>query len=75
MMNYGFMELKLSRIVGITLPHNKASSRVLEKTGLIYRWTIHDLPEEFSYFEGCNYFSLSRNDYIETLLKHEESAK
>lgn len=65
LLRFGFMELKLPRIVGITMSHNKASARVLEKIGLVYRWTIHDLPEDLSYFEGCNYFSLSRNDYIQ----------
>ena len=66
MLQFGFKELNLPRIVGLTLPHNQPSSRVLEKIGLIYRWTIHDLPESFCYFEGCNYFSLSKNDYIQT---------
>ncbi|MBU0693024.1 GNAT family N-acetyltransferase [bacterium] len=65
MLRFGFEELKLPRIVGITLPHNKPSARVLEKIGLIYRWTIHDLPKELNYFEGCSYFSLSKNDYIQ----------
>ncbi len=33
--------------------------------GFNYRWTIHDLSDDFSYFDGCNYFSLSKNAYIQ----------
>jgi ribosomal-protein-alanine N-acetyltransferase len=65
MLRFGFAELNLLQIVGLTHPHNHASSHVLEKIGLFYRWTIHDLPEEFRYFESCNYFSLSKSDFIQ----------
>ena len=36
LIEYGFNELKLDKIVGVALPENKASVRVLQKAGLEY---------------------------------------
>jgi len=35
-LSYGFEELKLERIVGVAMPENIASSKVLEKIGMSY---------------------------------------
>ena len=37
LVRYGFEDLGLKRIVGVTYPQNKASMRVLEKSGLTHR--------------------------------------
>lgn len=37
LVRYGFEEVGLKRIVGVTYPQNKASMRVLEKSGLSHR--------------------------------------
>jgi [ribosomal protein S5]-alanine N-acetyltransferase len=36
-LRYGFEELKLERILGLTLPHNRASLKILETLGFPYR--------------------------------------
>ena len=33
---YGFDELRLERIIAITVPHHTASRRIMEKCGLMY---------------------------------------
>lgn len=40
-MRYGFEEVKLDRIVAITLPEHLASRRVMEKAGLKYERDAH----------------------------------
>lgn len=47
---YGFETLGLKRIIGIALPENRASVRVLEKSGLHY-----DGPMTFEGFEVVRY--------------------
>ena len=46
---YGFEELKLDRIVGVAMPENLASAKVLEKIGLKYFKTDSFLGDGGSY--------------------------
>lgn len=64
MLDFAFRNTQLDRICGITLKDNRASARVLEKIGLVYRCNICNLPEKFHYFENCTYYSLSRKAYL-----------
>ena len=50
LLNNGFEKLKLKEIVGVTLPENKASQRVLEKIGLSYQGNGHYYGFDLSYF-------------------------
>jgi RimJ/RimL family protein N-acetyltransferase len=45
---YGFANLDLKRIIGLTMPQNIASARVLEKTGLRYLETVSLWGHSFS---------------------------
>ena len=45
---YGFAELGLKQIIGLVMPKNIASVRVLEKTGLRYAETVTFWGHEFS---------------------------
>jgi ribosomal-protein-alanine N-acetyltransferase len=45
---YGFADLGLKRIVGLVMPENIASVRVLEKTGLRYAETVTFWGHQFS---------------------------
>ena len=45
---YGFADLGLKRIIGLVMPENIASVRVLEKTGLRYAETITFWGHQFS---------------------------
>ena len=60
---YGFETLKLDRIVAVTDPRNAASVKVIEKLGMIYRNKVENLPEKYSHYEGCLYYSLSREEH------------
>jgi RimJ/RimL family protein N-acetyltransferase len=58
MLSFAFEELKLTGVIGIAYPHNKASCRILSKIGLDY---IDDRD-----FDGewVSYFSLARQAYL-----------
>ena len=45
---YGFADLDLKRIIGLVMPENIASARVLEKTGLRYVETVTFWGHQFS---------------------------
>jgi RimJ/RimL family protein N-acetyltransferase len=47
-LRYGFAELGLSRIIGLAMPENIASVRVLQKVGLRYAQTISLWGHQFS---------------------------
>ena len=57
LLKYGFDKLSLERIVAIAQPENKASRRVLEKSGFIEKGMIpdpfskSDKPQEVVYFQ------------------------
>jgi ribosomal-protein-alanine N-acetyltransferase len=38
--DFGFRQLDMGRIIGLTLPENRASIRVLEKVGMKFEKTI-----------------------------------
>ncbi|MBU1470889.1 MAG: GNAT family N-acetyltransferase [candidate division Zixibacteria bacterium] len=63
MLQHGFETIGLDRIVAITLPDNPASAKVLEKIGMKFRWTVHDLPPDLALLEGVGYFSLTKKEY------------
>jgi ribosomal-protein-alanine N-acetyltransferase len=71
MLRYGFDHFKLDPIVGITKPENTASSRVLEKLGMVYKKRVGKLPENQRFYEGCLYFSLSRAEYLVNIGKED----
>ena len=52
--DYGFQKLELPTIVGITLPENIASQRVLEKIGLTYRKQAHYYGVDVSLYQMEN---------------------
>ena len=45
---FGFADLGLKRIIGLVMPENKASVRVLEKAGLRYAGTVACWGKQFS---------------------------
>ena len=57
LVKYGFTEVGLKRIVGITRPDNIASERVLLKIGLIYEEQRH------YYNTDVNYYALNIEDW------------
>ncbi|PHS54613.1 MAG: GNAT family N-acetyltransferase [Lutibacter sp.] len=56
---YGFKILKLEKIIGIAMPENNASSRVLEKIGLdFYKFECYEGCDE-----KCNWYQISKEKY------------
>jgi len=62
-LDFAFKATKLERIVAIVRPENGASIRVIEKMGLVYQKILEGLPEKYRWFDGCLYYSISREDY------------
>lgn len=58
LLEYGFCELKLPRIVAVILPDNMPSQAVMKKMGLPY---VEDLMKSDMLH---NYFALDRDDYL-----------
>ena len=56
---YGFLELKLERIVSIAMETNRASTRVMEKTGLKFE------KRGIFYETKCVYYAIDRKTYLE----------
>jgi ribosomal-protein-alanine N-acetyltransferase len=57
---FGFTKLGLKRIIGLTMPENLASVRVLEKTGLRYIETARFWGSQFSKYV------IDAQDYVST---------
>jgi ribosomal-protein-alanine N-acetyltransferase len=64
MLRYAFDNIKLDKIVAVTHPDNIASVKIIEKMGMSYRKRIDGLRTEHSFYEGCLYYSLKREDYL-----------
>lgn len=51
LVDYGFNELKLNKLVGVAMPDNKASTRVLEKAGMKYIEMRRYYDTDVAYYE------------------------
>jgi ribosomal-protein-alanine N-acetyltransferase len=51
---YGFQSLKLQRILGLVVPANVASVRVLEKSGLVFERTIEYESQQLAQYAARN---------------------
>jgi ribosomal-protein-alanine N-acetyltransferase len=67
-LDFAFTKVGLDEIVAVVMPVNKASIRMIEKVGLIYRKKVENLPEKFTAYEGDHYYSLTKAEY-ESMLK------
>lgn len=61
LLQYGFQELKLPRIVAVALEENLASRRVMEKAGLQYQ------GKDIFYGFDCVIYALDRNHYFQNI--------
>lgn len=64
MLDYGFQTIGLKEIVAVCRKENRASSRVMEKIGLRFRFLQEGLPKEFEQCNGDPYYSLTREEYL-----------
>lgn len=63
-LDFAFKATKLEKVVAIVRPENGASVRVIEKMGLIFKKILADLPEKYRWFDGCRYYSITREEYF-----------
>jgi ribosomal-protein-alanine N-acetyltransferase len=68
LLNYGFVQLDLNKIVGFAEKDNIASLRVLEKAGLKRKGLISGLQKHYDYFNGECYFELDKNEWLNNQL-------
>lgn len=66
MLEYGFIQLGLPKIIAAVHAENSASIRVVEKIGLKRIGFINGLPEEYSFFNGEYLYELNRNEYVKS---------
>jgi len=60
LINYCFNNLELSKLIAVVKPNNIASKNVLEKLGFNYEYIVSDLPEEFGFYNGELFYSISK---------------
>ncbi len=65
-LNFGFINLKLQRIMGVCMVRNEASTRVLQKLGMSHEGTLRRYQRKWDNFEDCHVFSILSEEYIST---------
>lgn len=65
-MKYAFEEVGLDRLVALVAPENKASVRVIEKTGMEYRKTVNSLPDQYKFYNGHFVYSITGKQYFKS---------
>jgi len=64
-LDYGFREIGLEKIIGLVKDYNPASVKVIEKLGMKFEKKIEGLDHVHSFYEGVLYYSLTRDEYME----------
>ena len=64
LLQYGFEQLDLDKIVGFAEKENLASLRVLEKAGLRRNGSLSGLQENHDYFNGECFYELSKEEWL-----------
>ena len=67
MLEYGFQTIDLDEIVAVCMKENIASSRVMEKIGLKFRYIQDGLTGEFERCNGDPFYSLTKEEYLRIL--------
>lgn len=53
------------RIIALAKPKNIDSNRVIQKLGFKFQHLVSGLPEEFDFYNGEHYYSLTKEEYLE----------
>lgn len=64
-LNYAFNTIGLNEVVALCKSENIASKKVIENMGLKYQYMVKGLPEEFGFYNGASYFSLTKDEYLQ----------
>lgn len=57
----------IKEIVGLCKPENIASKKVLENLGFKFTYIVEGLPEEFDFYNGEPFYSLTKEEYLQKL--------
>jgi len=69
LVEYCFNELALTELVAVVKPDNRPSRNVLEKLGFEYVNQVSGLPEEFDFYNGELYYTLSKKTAATSIFK------
>ena len=65
LVHYCFNTMGLNRIIALAKPENIASNRVIQKLGFKFEHFVSGLSEEFAFYNGEPYYSLTKEEYLE----------
>lgn len=65
LIHYCFNTIGLQRIIALAKPENMASNRVIQKLGFKFQHLVSGLPEEFDFYNGEPYYSITKEEYLE----------
>lgn len=63
LLNYYFNIIGHERLIALAKPENIASNRVIHKLGFKLERYISGLPQEFDFYNGEPYYSLTKDEY------------
>lgn len=59
--DFCFNNLRLNKLTAVVKPENISSKKVLKKLGFSYEYTVSELPEEFEFYNGELFYSISKD--------------
>jgi [ribosomal protein S5]-alanine N-acetyltransferase len=64
LIHYCFKTIGLQRIIALAKSENIASIKVIQKLGFKLEHLVSGLPEEFNFYNGVPYYSLTKEEYL-----------
>lgn len=64
LLDYCFNIMKLPKIIALAKPENIASNKVIQKLGFKFQYIVSGLPEEYEFYNGEPYYSLTKEEYL-----------
>lgn len=59
LIEYCFNTIKLEKMIALAKPENMESNKVIQKIGFKFRYLVSGLPDEFDFYNGEPYYSLT----------------
>lgn len=67
LLDYYFNTIGMNKIIALAKPENIASNRVIQKLGFKFQYFVHGLPQEFDFYNGEPYYSLTKEEYLQKI--------
>lgn len=65
LIQYYFNTIGLDKIIALAKPENIASNKVIKNLGFKFEYFVSGLPEEFDFYNGEPFYSLTREEYLQ----------